>query len=404
MIGSTLRPRPPKEKPLPYTSSPWKLLREDIQLVFRNFWALPRLLLPLKVRNGDNLNELYPSLTNIGNLAFQAVISSVQILFLISIPNCFVWMVPFPLVAIYVVWFLWANKEVCDAVLNGERALLVSNYPPQQPLEHMKEHWIFINGIACGQTWLQMNLDRLGYTFNRKVTGLHNPSTGLVFDVIQCLIQRCFSYPTQDVRDAYALVRASLTENEFEKVVLIVHSQGGIEAGLIADWLYDELPQQDLRKLEIYTFGNAANHFNNPVRTFASKEPGEKDHSPIIYIEHFVNSGDFVGLWGVLNFAQLPNRFAGKVFVHQGSGHLFNQHYLATMFPLGPDRRVLDTSPFIETIVDNPDIFEDGAIVDNEVQGDIQPRLKIRRLSRLWQYRNGGSPREPHFMVRDYPL
>ena len=35
---------------------------------------------------------------------------------------------------------------------------------------------------------------------------------------------------------------------------------------MIIDWLLQELPQDLLSKLEVYTFGNAANHFNNPHR------------------------------------------------------------------------------------------------------------------------------------------
>jgi hypothetical protein len=35
---------------------------------------------------------------------------------------------------------------------------------------------------------------------------------------------------------------------------------------MVIDWLLQELPQDLLCKLEVYTFGNAANHFNNPHR------------------------------------------------------------------------------------------------------------------------------------------
>ncbi|KAL4943553.1 hypothetical protein BDV06DRAFT_210955 [Aspergillus oleicola] len=402
MLGKILRSRPLVETPLPYTSSPWKLLREDIRLVFRTLWYLPAVMLPFKPSNGGDLNELYPSLSNLANLAFHAVLSLIQLFFLCSIPLCFVCMVPFPLVAAYVGFFLWANKALCNAVLNREPSVLVSNYPEKASPAHDGEHWIFINGVACGQSWLQKNIDRLGCTFGRKVTGVHNPSTGMIFDIIQCLIQRDFGYATQDVRDAYALVRASLSNSDFDRVVLIVHSQGGIEAGLITDWLLDELPQRLLRKLEIYTFGNAANHFNNPYRTLPSPRLGEIHHDPILHIEHYVNSADFIGLWGVLNFAAIPNRFMGRVFVRCGTGHLFNQHYLGTMFPLGPNRQVLDSNPFMDTIVDNPAIFVEGAIRDGIVQMGIIPRKKLKTFSRLWLYRNGGKPIDPKNKIQTF--
>lgn len=50
-----------------------------------------------------------------------------------------------------------------------------------------------------------------------------------------------------------------------------MHSQGSIQGSLMLDWLLQELPQDLLSKLEIYTFGNAANHFNNPHRHLSSQ-------------------------------------------------------------------------------------------------------------------------------------
>ncbi|RDW89839.1 uncharacterized protein DSM5745_01614 [Aspergillus mulundensis] len=283
--------------------------------------------------------------------------------------------------------------------LNRNISVLESKYPEDNAPEHQHEHWVYINGIACGQTWFQSNIDRLAYTFGRKITGVHNPSTGLVFDVIQCLIQRDFAYATQDVREAYTLLRAALLNPDYTKVVLITHSQGGIEAGLIIDWLLDELPQGLLRKLEVYTFGNAANHFNNPYRALPRtqkdnsdtilpqiQQPNENTDKTILHIEHYANARDFVSLWGVLNFSNIPNRFMGHVFVREGSGHMFNQHYLGTMFPLGPDRKVLDTNRFMDTEIEIPGSFADGS--------SITQTVKVREVSRLWLYRNGGSPEQ----------
>lgn len=219
-----------------------------------------------------------------------------------------------------------------------------------------------------------------------------------MFDLIQCLIQRDFSYATQDVRDAYAIVRASLLSSKYTKVVLIAHSQGGIEVALIVDWLLDEIPQELLSKLEIYTFGNAANHFNNPYRTISGAQRDDangmkhqvqqcsedRDHT-ILHIEHYANSGDFVSRWGVLNFANIRNRYIGHVFIRHGSGHLFNQHYLGSMFPFGPDRAVLDSNSFVESEIEVPTFGQKGQ------KAPIR-RVKIKELSRLWLYRNGGSP------------
>jgi hypothetical protein len=217
-----------------------------------------------------------------------------------------------------------------------------------------------------------------------------------VFDLLQCLLQRDFSYATQDVRDSYVHLRTALVDPANTKVVLILHSQGGIEGGLIVDWLLDEIPQGLLRKLEIYTFGNAANHFNNPYRDLPARKKnrecsdvsntGLNEHdNTILHIEHYANSREFVSVWGVLNFANIANRYMGQVFVRPGTGHMFNQHYMDSMFTLGADRRVLDTNEFMDMEIDVPNSGSEGSSVSTR-------RARVADLSRLWLYRNGGSP------------
>ncbi|KAL4892704.1 hypothetical protein BDV59DRAFT_202451 [Aspergillus ambiguus] len=151
-------------------------------------------------------------------------------------------------------------------------------------------------------------------------------------DLLECLIQRDLDYKTRDIRQGRAQLRSALQSVETKKVVLIAHSQGGIEAASIIDWLYGELTNEELRKLEIYTFGNAARHFRNPPIRAGSEE------TVLQYIEHYANDGDFVANIGVLQFTSLIARytatdaFSGKIFRRQGSGHLLNMHYLDTMF------------------------------------------------------------------------
>jgi hypothetical protein len=89
--------------------------------------------------------------------------------------------------------------------------------------------------------------------------------------VVECLIQRNWGYATNDVRVCYRIIKEKLYNPRYSKVVFILHSQGGIEGSLILDWLLQELPQDLLSKLEVYTFGNAANHFNNPHRHISSQ-------------------------------------------------------------------------------------------------------------------------------------
>lgn len=88
--------------------------------------------------------------------------------------------------------------------------------------------------------WLKSNLERLSLTFRRPVIGVHNRTNGIIFDLMQCIVERNFCYATADVRNAYALIKDRLIAEKHKKVVLILHSQGGIEGGLILDWLLSE--------------------------------------------------------------------------------------------------------------------------------------------------------------------
>lgn len=211
---------------------------------------------------------------------------------------------------------------------------------------------------------MKSNLNRLALTFKRPILGIHNRTSGIIFDVLECLVQRDFSYATNDVRMCYKILKQVLYDPSKSKVVFILHSQGGIEGGLVLDWLLQEMPQDMLAKLEVYTFGNAANHFNNPHRhaisqslahtkgaeamhtiltetTFATPDsspvqvkngdgdtrfkgqansrnpPSLKKQSSsalsrrsvaaedraIGHVEHYAHSTDFVAIWGVLHFA-----------------------------------------------------------------------------------------------------
>jgi hypothetical protein len=120
------------------------------------------------------------------------------------------------------------------------------------------------------------------------------------FLLTRAQIQRNLCYSTQDVRDAYALIKEALLNEEYQKVIFILHSQGGIEGGLVIDWLLDEIPQDRMQRLEVYTFGNAANHFNNPHRTLAAAAAhgttkldmtARKQSKALRYVEHYANEG-----------------------------------------------------------------------------------------------------------------
>ncbi|SPJ84331.1 uncharacterized protein FTOL_10849 [Fusarium torulosum] len=348
------------EIPPPYTGTPWLIFISDVKLFFQNVFYLLYLFIPLYPWRSGSLCEMYPSRDNLTDIALHLLLSIAQLTFLVS--------------------------------------LVTLAFLPT---------FTYIGYIAV-KNWFQKNIDRISRTFHRPVTGIHNRTAGVVFDFIQCLFQRALLYATQDVRECYVLVKNALLDDRKKKVIFILHSQGGIEGGMIIDWLLDEMPLETLQKLEVYTFGNTANHFSNPCR-------GNDPSLPVIpHIEHYVNDKDFACRFGVLNFTkhytQNENRFAGKVFINRSGGHLLNQHYLDDMLPL--DKSLRKTREVREGDFMNRKVRcrKDGTIKeitraelplgfsdsrdDDAANGMIRldevPR--IGDLSRLWKYRNGQLP------------
>jgi len=193
---------------------------------------------------------------------------------------------------------------------------------------------------------------------------------------------------------------------------------------------------------EIYTFGSAASHFNNPHLAL----PALTSQGCIPYIEHYCNEYDMVSRWGALHSTTkvLNNRYSGSIFVRLGAtGHMFNQHYLSVMFPPSPRsweagangfRKLNGTaSSFLDKVVDVDEglalkredtavgilrwdsMFEVGkggrlevdggkkGVVDGEMpveDGLLDGMCReaegrsVRELSRLWLYLGGRSPKD----------
>ncbi|KAI5462348.1 hypothetical protein BGZ63DRAFT_211457 [Mariannaea sp. PMI_226] len=378
-----------------HTDPPRVLFIKDIYYFFVYIWALPWVVWPISTSGPKEFNELSLTRQNLFCISIHTILIILQLLFLLSLP----FLIVFPIwtVAIGVAAFMTVNWALCR-VLNGSEEVYYSDekYAPSLP-EHENEQWVFLNGVSVGQHWMKGNLNRLALTFGRPVLGIHNQTSGIVFDIIECLVQRNYGYATSDIRTCFRILKKVLYDPSKSKVVFIAHSQGGIEGSLVLDWLLQELPQDLLSKLEVYTFGNAANHFNNPHRHAASEALNKKStplsstiNQPIAitsatgseekrgikvhiakhpngptsadsftrsaaaakdraitHIEHYAHSTDFVAMWGVLHFAtnkmrspQFP-RFIGRLFSRSDGhgGHQLNQHYLDGMFPLKYDEQ-----------------------------------------------------------------
>ena len=74
-------------------------------------------------------------------------------------------------------------------------------------------------------------------------------SYGLIADIVECLIQRCFAYSTRDVRVTIDYVKACLADPTITTVILVGHSQGGIVISLVLDYLFADLPASSILKL-----------------------------------------------------------------------------------------------------------------------------------------------------------
>ncbi|KAG9772084.1 hypothetical protein ABEF93_002579 [Exophiala dermatitidis] len=338
---------PPWSKPLPYTANPLLLMLNDlwlfVQITFT--WpltaGLPSIILPLSPSRSKGLDELALTVPNAWSDFIHLILVVAQTLFLISLfPLAYI-LLP-SLYLLYIVAFVLGNQWF-TVLLNGRRRSGFMSDPQcvQGKRVHPHERWVFINGVAVGEHWLQSNLNRLAMTFRRPVLGIHNQTRGIIFDVLECIIQRDLAYPTLDIRQAYDQLLAIISDPTVHKIVLIVHSQGAIEGGMVLDWLYATVAAEQIRKLEVYTFGNAANHWNAPVISKVSPsaptnivvdgvtdgnsnsnsntsgrpssssrlvEPGagggdrDQNGRVIKYIEHYANTGDYVSRFGILHF------------------------------------------------------------------------------------------------------
>lgn len=244
--------------PIPYTGSPLLLCLSDIYLFFRLAWSIPGVLLPITSWHGSALDELYPSLPNLLSIGLHLFLLLFQALFLLSLP--FLVVLPLWAVLLYLA-VVYGVTLATSLLLNGTKDVLHSTVDLQgQESGHEGECWIYLNGVSVGKHWLQSNLERLALTFRRPMydydltsipncgqsllrqyrIGVHNRTYGIIFDLLQCIIERDFCYATTDIRRSYVTIKNSLLDSSNKKVILILHSQGGIEGGLILDWLLTE--------------------------------------------------------------------------------------------------------------------------------------------------------------------
>lgn len=202
-------------------------------------------------------------------------------------------------------------NNIIDVTKSAANAIIGVNDSLVKPSpSHPEERTIvfFLNGICTDKRVWEINAKEIHQTFNfKEVLPLHNPTRGVVPDLIECVCGRNFDIEDHDTRELYKTLRNALIGAK--KVIVFAHSQGGIIISQLVEHLYDE-NNVNMHKLEVYTFASAADEMVG----------GEH------YSEHFANNYDYVARIGVISY---KHDYAGNVYERKnGCGHLLNIHYL----------------------------------------------------------------------------
>ncbi|PVH85709.1 hypothetical protein DL98DRAFT_605323 [Cadophora sp. DSE1049] len=411
------------------STSLFKLVWNDIKISVVAIWRSTASILPIRIRSLDPYHECYPNTNNLICLAAHVILFLNQITLLTSLSLLLFF--PAWFIVLLVMVFLLINNFV-SKTLNGNTTLITSSAQGSElPIVGSNsEKWFFINGSLAGKHWLRLNIDRLSAVFGRPITGIHNTTHGIIFGLINTLIQRHLGYVTASTRECYKVLRSELQSPHTGKIVLVLHGQGAIVGSSALDLLLQELPHEPLSKLEIYTFGSAATHFNNPYQYAPSGVSPPTARTRVLgHIEHYVLSEDIATAIGPLRSSSSTERtssmetrsevtnpnFAGQIFEIEGSGFLFNGDYMNIIFPLSPPGYTPEASMVMEAIPmiqkspqrDEPrhahsanDLESDFTIEDSQKQkwrsldtkAVLVGSLEVKDLSRLWQYRDGRSP------------
>ena len=248
------------------TNGPFALAIRDCVTFFRMLNLFPTIFLPFWTTNPRD--ELYLRNSNIFGLIALTFASVIPIVLLLLAIPAFVFLSGSLCVLVIIAGTLLI-RVICKPF---EGPSLVTSEPPTDEAVIARQHllnserWFFLNGACVTGHALQQNLNLLSETFGRPIQAVHNETWGILGDIAECILQRSFGFYSKDTRVAYEFVKAYCSDPKVKKVVLIGHSQGGIMASQILDELFMDLPSESVAKLEVYTFGNAASHFNNPLR------------------------------------------------------------------------------------------------------------------------------------------
>jgi hypothetical protein len=181
------------------------------------------------------------------------------------------------------------------------------------------EKWFMLNGPVTWW-WHLQNGRRAERLFKRPVTLIHKRTRGFILDILGSVIGRSYDSESDAVLVTKQTIKTALLDSNLNKVVVLAHSTGAVTASVVVDLLLkdNDITDRQLHKLEIYTFGSAADEMKG----------GLLDTRRIPHIEHFINSHDYVAQTGINHYKRLNRaHYHGTIFKAYHKGHLFNQHY-----------------------------------------------------------------------------
>lgn len=142
------------------------------------------------------------------------------------------------------------------------------------------------------------------------------PTYGMPFDIVAMMLQRCMPMPSQTRRNLYSHMRCALLDDSMNRCVVLCHNDSAVIVSQAATQLCADLPAEKLAKLEMYTFGAAANEFVMPLGE-ADMESDQRNERRGVHVEHFAMTSDPFAQMGVLQSVRqnMDSRFCGSVFV-----------------------------------------------------------------------------------------
>lgn len=199
---------------------------------------------------------------------------------------------------------------------------------PPEPLSD--ERWLLINGVLTDPRLVLSYRQRLSEMFLRPLTLVYNPTNGLLRDSVEAVIGRALNVGSEPAKRLRAALHNQLLDEQVDRVLVIAHSQGAIIVSNALDLLFaDEATRAHLQKLEIYTFGGAADEMTT------ERAPDHAGYIP--HVENFANERDPIARMGVLQ-ASARGKLGGHIYTRPAGGHLFNTHYLPYLQEFGSER------------------------------------------------------------------